>query len=286
MNLIVVDTNAFAHIIMANVEKNLRIDISKTRILTKEVIQEINLIIYSRMKYLLNGGDIIPYLKGEPFHIIFATDNKPYWREKYLAKVKLNYKGKRQNQPQRASFLGYINSRINYVLMNWDLSIVQMSAGEGLGYEADDIASGICHLVNRGVLNYDRVFLHTDDNDWLGLVNEKINWVGIHYRQPKYRDLEIAIDFLQNKWNDKTKTKARRNYQINVPSDIYKFKCTFGDISDNIPGDALEPHLFMPFVSLIEPKIKIWEEDDFLLRLQLNLEKELVTSERFLELFS
>jgi 5'-3' exonuclease len=150
-----------------------------------------------------------------------------------------------------------------------------------LGYEADDLAAGICQ---RYINSFDKIVFITDDSDWIPFV-ERSNcyWMGITAREPRIRTWDTCFDWVKISpmFNGSVKKKA---FQFFAPSDIWRFKQIYGDTSDNLPGNE-DPEVYKPYIDLFNPLIKCWEEEDFSHAIELGIgeEREILNSAQVTE---
>lgn len=101
------------------------------------------------------------------------------------------------------------------------------------GYEADDVAASIVRC--NSALPADRqhnILLVTVDNDWLGLVSDRVAWFESQSRFPRLRDDISLISY----WSER-----REGYPVTEPRQIWDMKTIYGDKSDALPpGSPLE----------------------------------------------
>lgn len=183
--------------------------------------------------YLNRGPTCQPY---EPRTVVVADDSPPYWRADYVANHYRDlgiegpaYKGGRPTKEPEwfeveeagKSYLTQPGSPFRWLRIP--------------GYEADDLAGAIVRAT-EGLGR--RVYLHTVDTDWLGLVSERVTWFNMGPWTPRKRGPLEAL-----RW-------AYKTWEIIAlkPSDIWWLKQAYGDSSDNLlPGSPIE------VISLLEP---------------------------------
>jgi 5'-3' exonuclease len=263
--LIVVDSNAFFHSLVAQIEKY------------KIPANEIEIFCNFNLRYLYSGGLFSNYLApNTKIQMVFVMDTKPYWRELLLKEIGINYKQNRQAKPQSVSLLATVKGIITTTLHNKKIPMFASYTRKSikgckvsLGYEADDIASAIARYTCYKSL-YDEVIFFTDDSDWLAFTELNHTWIGIHHRHPRVRNEEICMHWIKNFAFDFHRTKVRRAYtalHINKPTDIWEFKAYFGDNADNLPGDKSRgtPGVFRPFIHLFDPMegFDLYEDSNF-----------------------
>lgn len=261
-SLVIIDTNAFLHSVITVIDRG-----------NYSQKEKDNIMVFNAM-YMLSGAfldKILPYPYRE-IEIVFAMDLQPYWRKAPLSKIGCNYKNKRNPQSHRAIAVEpYKEFLYNFLMEEYDLPLFTMFVDKKtdneqlVGFEADDIAAGIVLTRHQ---NYKKIFVLTDDNDWLPFVQfPNVTWLGIHNRLPRIRDEEITLEWLRTTSHETQKTKERKAYQFNHLSDLWAFKAYFGDTSDNIPGDKKDKTLgrYIEFIDLFNPSVgfKSWEQPDF-----------------------
>lgn len=176
---------------------------------------------------MLNRGFTgLPYI---PHTCVVVDDSSPYWKAEYVykfwstlgtpeEKIPL-YKAGRPSKDQVWYMVNEVGKR--YVCAK-NSPIFYLSFDS---YEADDIAATLVRM--NQALNR-RIYLHTIDSDWLGLVNEEVHWCGMTHYTPRYRRTPEALAW----------AKKRLNSVIDTPRQIWDVKQLKGDKSDNLPGGS------------------------------------------------
>lgn len=162
--------------------------------------------------------------------VIWALDNKPYWR----SKVHPRYKAQRKPDPlsRKSQMLDILHGQGFYTL------------GHST-YEADDIAAlyGSIWACRRPDSSFKHMYFCTPDKDWSGLLRSDDQLVlDIGGHAPRVRDAEIAYGVYVSD-RKKASKKRQKSFPL-VPwedwdsSDIWKWKAHVGDASDNLLVDS------------------------------------------------
>lgn len=177
--------------------------------------------------------------------------DRDYWKRDYYP----DYKGHRTS----GSSLRDTSAIFNRVAKKYNFTVLQLAR-----FEADDLAGAVIRFLEQQ--KSDQVFkinLLTGDSDWQGLITKRVS--GIYPMSPYVRDVDVAYDWLENKWNKQGKAKkaawilpSRKDF---VPSDIWIWKSIVGDRGDNLAAgsDLGVISLRNPLVDCLEaiaPKIK------------------------------
>jgi len=159
---------------------------------------------------------------------LWLIDSKPYWRSRYEPEYKAT-----RHTSKRLDVSACLNA------IAADCHTLGMAE-----FEADDLAGAIAGLGCEA-------YLLSTDTDWSGLVSDCVTVLSPchepHIRQPIH-----VWSWLKKKHDQLPKYKQGRwqlpRYQEFEPRDVFRFKCIFGDASDNLP-EGCHPGL----IDLIEP---------------------------------
>ena len=175
---------------------------------------------------------------NEPARAIWVMDVKyyegTYWRQNWLDSHGYNIRYKHGRKSKSESLLDIITYSRDFL----DKYCRVLSCR---GFEADDLAGMVVKASNE------RNVLMTIDTDWIGLVDEKTDWINFHSRwQPRIRDDIESI----NQWA--SKARAIQKTTLDYPSQIWEIKARIGDKSDSLPANSP-----IEVISLLKPGLEV-----------------------------
>lgn len=239
--LTIVDTHIFGHLIAYHVEKG-------------NNQAYIPYMTAGYAEYLANCLFMPDEYLREDHYTLFVGDSKPYWRNIPFRDIGVAYKANRRYTAGKNSEL------VEKILYHFDSSINQLNGAvlrinthEGLGLEADDIASAVCRVKKPDT----KVFLLTTDIDWLGLTQlPNVHWINARSDDKKHGRVRNNQNFVEwfNSWGE-SQSAIKKGFVAKSPNCIYTFKCRYGDRSDNIP--AFSDDTSLDLISLLNPRFDI-----------------------------
>jgi 5'-3' exonuclease len=232
MSINIVDTNNFAFYMASGV--------------ISQGIDNVEDYVKMNAIYLLSGA-FLNNEKQKSAKYLFVGDSKPYWRYDKLKELGVIYKGKRGSGDERYSaVLPLILTCLEKCLAKQEIYVYYKE-----GYEADDIAAT---FVSNCATLHTPINLITSDQDWIPLigVNGLTTWNSTLITNNRIITASNCMSFFNNH-KTYNGSKAKKAFPKTSILDIWKFKATFGDSSDNIPSDKTGSMKYLPFIDLMNP---------------------------------
>ena len=179
----------------------------------------------------INDLGFIPAFRGRANSvIIWAEDNKPYWRNEIFPAYKQN---RNTPDPVVSALRDLFDSLEGFCKLGFP------------GYEADDVACLYSHLwANRSPDSaYKEVYYCTSDSDWQGFISRADQyWLNFTRHGTRVRQRQEIYQWLQKKHSKQSRKRQREwplpEFEDFRCGDIWRWKSVVGDSSDGLPAGA------------------------------------------------